>query len=117
MDVQTMLGQKVRMLRKALGLSQEELGHRSGLTTAYIGLIERGERNITLDTLLGLTYGLGVRLPDLLDFADEVDKRALDDQTDEMLTWFRAVDARDRRILTEMARVLQRMRMEDMDKP
>jgi transcriptional regulator with XRE-family HTH domain len=41
-------GACVRRLRKQAGLSQEELGKRSGMDYKYVGEVERGMRNITL---------------------------------------------------------------------
>jgi transcriptional regulator with XRE-family HTH domain len=45
------LGNKIREHRQAKGYSQEELAFRAGLHRAYIGGVERGERNITVLTL------------------------------------------------------------------
>lgn len=45
------LGSRIRVLRKCLGWSQEELAYKSGLDRSYVGGIERGERNITFLTL------------------------------------------------------------------
>ncbi|WP_418058468.1 helix-turn-helix domain-containing protein [Pimelobacter simplex] len=53
-------GERIRELRKPLGLSQEELGHRAGLDRTYIGSVERGERNISLDNIWALADTLGV---------------------------------------------------------
>jgi transcriptional regulator with XRE-family HTH domain len=41
-------GERVRELRTALGLSQEELGFRSDLDRTHISDIERGKRNVSL---------------------------------------------------------------------
>ena len=41
-------GSKVRKLRLDKNLSQEELAHKASLHRTYIGMIERGEKNITL---------------------------------------------------------------------
>jgi len=42
-------GERVRRLRKAKGLSQEELAFRAGVHRTYLGGIERGERNLPGD--------------------------------------------------------------------
>ena len=56
----------MRELRKAKGLSQEELGERADLHRNFVGMLERGERNPTLVTLFRLADGLGVAPGDLL---------------------------------------------------
>ena len=60
------LGATVRRLRKANGWSQDVLSDRSGLHRAHIGEIERGETNVTLQTLKTLADTLKVRITDLL---------------------------------------------------
>lgn len=47
-------GVRVRQLRLAAGLSQEELAHRAELDRSYVGQVERGERNISLDNIYRL---------------------------------------------------------------
>ena len=41
----------MRQLRKARGWSQEEFAHRVGLDRSYIGGVERGERNVSLENI------------------------------------------------------------------
>lgn len=62
-------GKKVQSLRKKLNLSQEELAFQAGFHRTYIGMIERGERNITLSNLKKLADALNITLSDL--FKDE----------------------------------------------
>lgn len=50
--------ENVRKYRKEKGLSQEELAARCGLHRTYIGSVERGERNVTLDTLQVIAVAL-----------------------------------------------------------
>jgi transcriptional regulator with XRE-family HTH domain len=58
------VGERIRALRKAAGLSQERLAERAGLHYTYIGAVERAERNVTLDTLVRIANGLGVAVGD-----------------------------------------------------
>ena len=53
------LGARVQRERKKLGLSQEEFAFRAELDRSYVGGIERGERNITFETLCRLARALG----------------------------------------------------------
>jgi transcriptional regulator with XRE-family HTH domain len=52
------LGRRIRAARTALGFSQEELAHESGIDRSYIGGVERGERNITFDVLCKIATAL-----------------------------------------------------------
>ena len=54
------LGQRLRTLREAAGLTQESLAHAAGLHWTYVGQIESGERNLTYLNLLKLATGLGI---------------------------------------------------------
>ena len=53
-------GVRVRTLRNALGLSQEKLAEKAGVHRTYIGMIERGEKNITLSNIDKIANALGV---------------------------------------------------------
>ena len=61
-------GEKVKVLRKELGLSQEELAHKAGFHRTYIGMIERAERNITLANIEILANALEIKISELVDF-------------------------------------------------
>jgi transcriptional regulator with XRE-family HTH domain len=53
-------GERVRVLRAAAGLSQEQLAERSGLHRTYVSSLERGQRNVGLENILRLATALGV---------------------------------------------------------
>ena len=64
-DVKELVGKRIRALRKENGLSQEELGALADLHYTYIGAVERGERNCSIDSLSKIAKGLNVNVVDL----------------------------------------------------
>jgi transcriptional regulator with XRE-family HTH domain len=60
------VGNNIKKYRKSLNISQEELAERAGLHRTYIGGIERGERNITLDSLQTIASALNVAPVELI---------------------------------------------------
>jgi len=57
-------GEKVREERAKLGLSQEELAARAGVHRTYIGMIERAEKNITLENIQKVCEALNLKIRD-----------------------------------------------------
>ena len=58
-------GNKVRKERAKLGLSQEGLAAKAGVHRTYIGMIERAEKNITLENIEKIASALKITLPDI----------------------------------------------------
>ena len=56
--------QAVRKRRLELGLTQEELAHKSGLNRSYITDVERGARNLALVNVARLTRALDMTIPE-----------------------------------------------------
>ena len=63
-EVLIKFGKKVRDERTKLGLSQEELASRAGVHRTYIGMIERAEKNITLENIEKIAKALGIKISD-----------------------------------------------------
>ena len=59
-------GQRVRSSRRALGLTQEELAEKVGISASFMGHIERGTRVASLETLIALCNVLQVSPQTLL---------------------------------------------------
>lgn len=64
-DVLARFGRRVRHLRKARGLSQEDFAAECGLDRTYISGIERGRRNVSLRNLELIAKAFGISLADL----------------------------------------------------
>ena len=62
----TLLGARIREVRKTRGLNQEEVGERADLHRNEIGVIERGETNITFVNLLRVCRALRITPAELL---------------------------------------------------
>jgi transcriptional regulator with XRE-family HTH domain len=59
------LGARVREIREEQHKTQEAVAERAGLSAKFIGEVERGRANASVDTLEKLAHGLGVQVGDL----------------------------------------------------
>jgi transcriptional regulator with XRE-family HTH domain len=62
----------VRNRRTAAGLSQESLAERAALHPTYIGMVERGVRNPTLDVAARIAKALKITLPKCIEEAEAI---------------------------------------------
>ena len=65
-EIQRKLGEKIRGLRLEKGYSQESFADACKLHRTYMGSVERGERNLTLKTLLTVARALEMTVSELL---------------------------------------------------
>jgi transcriptional regulator with XRE-family HTH domain len=65
-DLRLALADNVRRLRREHSLSQEGFAERTGIHRTYIGGIERGERNVTLQTVERIAQAFAIDPVDLL---------------------------------------------------
>jgi transcriptional regulator with XRE-family HTH domain len=65
-DLKVVLGKRIRELRSKNGFSQESFADHCGLHRTYMGGIERGEHNLTIETLMTVAKGLEIAMSDLL---------------------------------------------------
>tara|TARA_R110002051_G_scaffold32562_3_gene73455 strand:- start:17055 stop:17273 length:219 start_codon:yes stop_codon:yes gene_type:complete len=65
MDIREVFAQNLRRLRRAKGLSQEELAYRADIDRTYVSLLERRVYSASIDTLAKLAEALEVT-PDVL---------------------------------------------------
>lgn len=81
------VGKKIRIYRKANNYTQEELGEILRIDQSYLGRIERGEINVTLETLFKIADALKISPSRLLENRNERSKLRTDalDKIDALL--------------------------------
>lgn len=101
MNISKVVGERIRTIRKGKGVSQEELAFLSSLSAIYIGQVERGEKNITVDSLAKIATALGISLEDLFRFSEPL----ADKSNQEFL--IQILDKLSNRTVVEQERVLE----------
>lgn len=66
LPAKVLFGTRLRLAREELQYSQEVLAEKAGLHRTYIGQVERGERNISIDNLEKLADAVGQSLWEML---------------------------------------------------
>ena len=72
-EIAKFIGQRIRNYRTQRGLSQEKLAELSGCHPTYIGQVERGEKNATLESIEKIASALNVPLSQLFEKLDNSD--------------------------------------------
>ena len=72
-------GQKIRKIRKAHGLSQEELAEKVNISTTHMSHIETGNTKLSLTVFVDIAAALEVRTDDLLDTVATTTSTSLDE--------------------------------------
>ena len=65
-NIYILVGKRVRQLRLQKKLTQEELAERAGISTSFLGHIERGSRRMSLDSFCRIARALDCTANDLL---------------------------------------------------
>ena len=71
-EIMTTVGKRIRKARKAKHLTMEQLAELCGLHPAYVGQLERGEKNASLSTIEKVACALNLSLTDLLANSDAI---------------------------------------------
>lgn len=66
-------GNRIRCLRTQEELSQEQLSYKTGFHRTYIGMIERGERNISLTNIAVFAKAFNLTIDELVKFNNAKD--------------------------------------------
>lgn len=68
LSARQLFARNIRLARKELGMSQEDMAEASGLHRTYVGDVERGERNISIDNMEKMAMAVNKRLTELLSY-------------------------------------------------
>lgn len=74
-DITVIIGRRIRSYREEQKMSREKLAEIADLHPTYIGQLERGEKNATIDTLDRICDGLSITLEQLFENINNRDKR------------------------------------------
>lgn len=111
MDVLIAVGEKIRIIRKGHGLSQEELGEKTGLSANYIGLVERGQKQVTIVTLDKISEALGVELSILFeDHKAKSKKSPTESEIFALVNYARTIKFEDLKTLRRLAERFTKIR-------
>ena len=67
MDIRKRFGKRIKELRQARGLSHEALAHLVELNTSDISGIEKGERDISIETIQKISIAFKINISDLFE--------------------------------------------------
>lgn len=96
------IGARIRAYRKSLNLSQERLAEMSEIHPTYLGQIERGEKNATLEVIQKISASLNVPLSTLFRSLDSGEDDALTYPQDRILRLLSGLNARQQNAVYEM---------------
>lgn len=70
-----MFGAHIRKLRIERGMSQEQLAEKAQVHRTYVGMLERGEKNATITTLVKISAALNVSINQLFSWENNDDTK------------------------------------------
>lgn len=106
-DIVMEFGKRVRHYRTSRKISQEKLAELCGLHPTYIGQIERGEKNCTLETADKISKGLNVPLDELICKINTVNDE--NKTVDDIYRLVHSLDNENQRRLYRMLKILKEM--------
>lgn len=97
MDLVKIVGDRIRFYRKERGLSQEELAFRASLHNTYIGQLERGEKNATIESLAKVCAALDISLAELTNDDGTTQSEVLSFELEQMVGLLKGRSRKDQR--------------------
>lgn len=108
MGITAELGRRIRRYRKEARMTQEVLSKQCNLHPTYIGQIERGEKNPSVDSVYKICKALGVSMSKLFEKLDDIDDI---DESDEMKVFdiVSHMNSADQKYMLQIAKACSRL--------
>jgi len=103
--ISALLGQRLRILRKEKGFTQEKMAALAGMNWRYYAEVERGQRNISVGSLQQIADALGVAIKDIFQF--QSNKQLTEDEERIITLITRVLTKGDKKSKHRVAAVLQ----------
>lgn len=97
------IGQRIRKIRKAHGLSQEELAEKINISTTHMSHIETGNTKLSLPVLVDIAAALDVRTDDLLESNTITTSAALE----EIAVVLDSCNAQEARVIADIVKAMK----------
>lgn len=81
-QIKNIIGTEIKKIRKSKKISQEKLAEMSELHPTYIGQIERGEKNVSVDVLIRILSSMDVKLSDFFSTIDVINQTTQTNKAD-----------------------------------
>lgn len=104
MNIQELLGERIRQIRTAKGLTQEELAFLCETNASHIHRIEHNMHNTSFDVICRIAQGLQISLLDLLDFSKEVELPPYDSATMKTISYMHGLPMETRDQIVEIVK-------------
>lgn len=109
MDKNFSIGNRVRELRNERNLSQEQLALMAEITTAYLGQIERNEKNPTVAVVGKICMALEIELSDFFS-KNEIVQKELDPLTTQILCQVKNEDEEVKQIILQVTKQILKLK-------
>jgi transcriptional regulator with XRE-family HTH domain len=105
-QIARLLGERIRMLRKKMGMKQSQFAQMVGMSRDAIGLIERGEKLPRLESICKIADNLHIPLSRILDFDKTMqeEKKSAQDPLSSLNLYLKAKSPADVQMLHDIAR-------------
>lgn len=103
-------GKRIKELRKEFALSQEQLALNAGITPVYLGQVERGQKNATVNTIELICNALNVSLSDFFATADNCSALEDDDVGKQILHQLTGLNNTEKTVVLQLIKQALQLR-------